>query len=89
MSSVGFGVFWQLLASSSLVVASSMGLLRSLLSNNVGWGGGGGIRVGVGLQGRPGEAVNGCGGAGWGGGGLGGKIPNGDEAAAAAANNPG
>ena len=43
--------------SSSLVVTSSMGLLRSFRSlrssNRAGWGGGGGISVGVGLQGKP------------------------------------
>ena len=43
--------------SSSLVVTSSMGLLRSfrslLSSSRAGWGGGGGISVGVGLQGKP------------------------------------
>ena len=40
--------------SSSLVVTSSMGLLRSLRSSSrAGWGGGGGISVGVGLQGKP------------------------------------
>ena len=43
--------------SSSLVVTSSMGLLRSLRSlrssSRAGWGGGGGISVGVGLQGKP------------------------------------
>ena len=44
--------------SSSLVVTSSMGLLRSFRSlrspsSRAGWGGGGGISVGVGLQGKP------------------------------------
>ena len=40
--------------SSSLVVTSSMGLLRSFRSSSrAGWGGGGGISVGVGLQGKP------------------------------------
>ena len=67
--------------SSSLVLISSMGLLRSLSSMG---GGGGGIRVGVGLHGRPAEGGKGCGG-----GGLGGKRPKGEEAAAAAANKPG
>ena len=78
------------LDSSSLVVRSSMvGLLfpRSFMSKGGAPGiGGGGMRVGVGLQGIAEVGENGCG---WGGGGRGGIKPNGLEAAAAAANKPG
>ena len=72
------------LDSSSLV--GSSGVLRSAAGSTIGGGHeGGGIRVGVGRQGKPAVGAKGWGG----GGGLGGNSPKGEEAAAAAANKPG
>lgn len=71
-----------LLASETVLASSSLRTSSGLfLSPNTSCGGG--IRVGVGRQGIPAAlSENGWGG----GGGLGGKSPNGDEAAAAAKN---